>query len=309
MRFTRLMAALILAVMLLMVYPNALSDNLPPLVNDKEIHTVQNVPVWGYVEQYDPDGDAITLNVVQEAGKGMVTVYDATFVYRPFADEMGEDSFTVLATDSAGNYSRQATVTVQIEQNKMGDGFSDMRLHPSHYSALMLAQNNLVSGERVGDSLLFQPDRQMTQSDFMLMVLAVADTTNVHTPCVSTDLPNDKDIALWLKPYLRTAKRLGLIGAGEFYPDTPITRAEAVQLISRATGMQDVEAQALHIRDLEKIPAESLQSYINLAATDMLSLYDGYARPDEPLTRAAAADLVWQLYRFGQQQSAQGTSK
>ncbi len=309
MRFIRLMAALASAVMLLMVYPSALSDNLPPLANDKELYTVQNVPVWGFVEQYDPDGDTVAINVVQEASKGMVTVYDATFVYRPFADEMGEDSFTVVATDSAGNLSRQATVTVQIEQNKMGDGFSDMRLHPSHYSALMLAQNNIVSGERVGGALLFEPNRQMTQTDFVLMVLAAVDTTNMQVPCVSTDLPNDKDIALWLKPYLRTAKQMGVIGAGEFHADKPITRAEAVQLISHASGMKNVEAQALHIRDLSEIPADTLQCYINLAANNMLNLYDGYARPTEPLTRAAAADLVWQLYRYQQRQSAQESAE
>lgn len=304
MRIFRIMIATVLAVMLLIVCPYALSDNLAPIVNDKEVDTIQNVPIWGYIEQYDPDGDPVKLSIVKEAGKGMVTLYDSTFAYRPFSGETGTDTFTVVATDNAGNYSREATITVQIRQNKMGEGFSDMRLHPSHYSALMLAQNNIISGEQIGGALLFKPDQQMTQSEFMLMVLAATESNKEITPCVSTDLANDKDIALWLKPYLRTAKQKGLIGAGEFYANKPITRAEAVELISRASGMENVEAQALHIRDLADIPTSNLQSYLNLSAHNMLNLYDGYAKPLEPLTRAAAADLIWQLCRYTQQQAA-----
>ncbi len=297
-------AALILAASMLSIGSYALSDNLAPILGDKQLYTVQNVPVWGCVEQYDPDGDPVKLSIVQESKKGMVTLYDTTFVYRPYADEMGDDVFTIVAADTAGNFSRQAAITVQIQPNKMGAGFSDMRLHPSHYSALMLAQSGVVSGEMVGETLLFRPEQQLSQADFMIMVLAAVGTQEELAPCVSTSLANDKEIALWLKPYLQSAKQKGLIGAGEFHANRIITRSEAVELISRASGMEDVEAQAMHIRDLEQIPPTSLQSYLNLAALNMLNLYDGNARPNEPLTRAAAADLIWQLYRYRQEQAA-----
>lgn len=301
MKRMRILFACAFVASLLCTHTGALSDNLPPIVTAKQAQTLQNIPIWGSVGVYDPEGDAVTLEVVREAEKGMVSVYEKTFVYRPFAEEDGQDSFVVTARDSAGNLAREATVTVMIGQNKMGQGFSDMRLNPSHGSALMLAQAGVVSGEQVGEALLFRPQAPVTRSEFLLMLLAAVDTKEELAPCVNTGLPNDGELALWLKPYLRQAKRLGLAGPEAFMPEETLTRAQAVELVNRASGMPNVEAQMLHVSDLEEIPTACLQSYINLAAHDMLGLYDTRARPQDTLTRAVAADLVWQLYRVAAQ--------
>ncbi|MFA9379585.1 MAG: Ig-like domain-containing protein [Acetanaerobacterium sp.] len=304
MRFFRIIAAGVAAAALLTICPYALSQNLPPIVNDKQVQTVQNIPIWGYIEQYDPNGDPVILSVVKEAEKGMVILYGATFVYRPYTDEMGADSFTVTAADDKQTHSRDAQITVEIGENKQGEGFSDMRLNPSHYSALMLAQNKIVSGESIGGTRLFRPNEEISRTGFMLMLLAASGSDTELAPCVSVDVSNDSDIALWLKPYVHRARQKGLIDAGEFLGDESILRSEAIELVCRAAGIEDVRAQPVHILDVADIPADCLQSYLNLSARDMLCLYDGYARPLAPLTRAAAADLVWQLCRYRQANDA-----
>lgn len=304
MRTCRIIAALSAALLLFTVSAAALTTqnelNFAPLVNDKQCTTLKNIAIWGYIEQYDPDGDKTELSIVKNPEKASVTLYGSTFVYKPYPNETGVDSFTVAAKDSVGNLSGNATVTVSIEENQWDAGFNDMKNNPAHYSAVMLAKNNIVSGERIGTADFFKPKSLVTSGDFLVMLLAAAGTDEDLAPCVSTDVENDGDILLWLKPYVHYARQRGFISGKSFLADEVMTNSEAVSLTAKAAGMKDVYTQPMYIKDVGDIPAQHLQSYINLSAYGMLSLYDGYARPNEPLTRADAADLLWQLYCYRQ---------
>ncbi len=283
-------------------WTNAKTDglNLAPTVNAKAFETLEEIPIWGYLEQYDPNGDEVTLSVVREAGKGLVTLYGSTFLYKPYMGETGTDSFLVVASDGAGKLSKEAEITIRIGENLHNESYADMRGDPSHYSALMLLQHDLAGGERIGSARLFHPGEEIKSAEFLMMLLAATGDGEELAPCVSVDVSNNDEISLWLKPYLQRARQLGVIGAGRFDPEKTLTRCEAVELVCRASGMEDVHSRPVYIEDVGDIPAESLQCYLNLSACGMLELYDGYARPNQTLTRGAAADLVWQLYRYRQ---------
>lgn len=305
MRICRVTAALVMALLLLTAPTAALpaqdeKENLAPKVNSKQCITLKNVPIWGYIEQYDPNGDKTELLLVKSPEYGNVVLYGSTFLYKPYPEKIGSDSFVVAAKDNVGCLSGNAEISVTIQDNNWDAGYCDMKSSPAQYSAIMLTKSNILSGERIGTADFFKPKNVVTGGEYLVMLLAAMGTKEDLAPCVSTDLENDHEIQLWLKPYVQYASQLGIIPGEGFEPDKILTKCEAVTLTAKAAGMKDVYTKPMFIKDVGRIPAKDLQSYINLAAYGMLSLYDGYARPDEPFTRADAADLLWQLYCYKQ---------
>lgn len=305
MRICRVTAALATALLLLTVPAAALpaqagKENLAPKINSKQCTTLKNIPIWGYIEQYDPNGDKTELLLVKSPEYGNVTLCGSTFIYKPYPDKTGADSFLLAAKDSAGNLSGNAEISVIIQDNNWDAGYCDMKGSPAQYSAVMLTKSNILSGERIGTADFFKPKSMVTGGEYLIMLLAAVGTKEDLAPCVSTGLENDHEIQLWLKPYVQYASQIGIINGETFMADKILTKCEAVALTARAAGMKDVYVKPKYIKDVGSIPAQNLQGYINLAAYGMLSLYDGYARPNEPLTRAYAADLLWQLYCFKQ---------
>ncbi|SDM81077.1 Ig-like domain-containing protein [Acetanaerobacterium elongatum] len=305
MRICRAAAALVIVLLLLTAPTAALTaqgekENFAPKVNSKQCITLKNVPIWGYIEQYDPNGDKTELLLVKSPEYGNVTLYGSTFIYKPYPDITGADSFIVAAKDSVGNLSGNAGISVTIQDNNWDAGYCDMKSSPAQYSAIMLTKSSILSGERIGTADFFKPKSVVGSGEYLVMLLAAMGTKEDLAPCVSTGLENDHEIQLWLKPYVQYASKLGIISGNAFEPDKLLTKCEAVTLTAKAAGMKDVYTKPMYIKDVGRIPAKDLQSYINLAAYGMLNLYDGYARPDEPFTRADAADLLWQLYCYKQ---------
>jgi VCBS repeat-containing protein len=77
------------------------------------------VPAAGVLENdRDPDGDALSVTLVGEAGKGTVELQaDGSFTYRADKKAKGKDSFTYLVRDTTG-LTALDTVTIQIKGKK-----------------------------------------------------------------------------------------------------------------------------------------------------------------------------------------------
>ena len=56
----------------------------------------------------------------------------AKFVYTPYENKTGKDSFTYVAIDSAGNTSSEAKVTIQINKPDTKVTYADMEGDPAH---------------------------------------------------------------------------------------------------------------------------------------------------------------------------------
>ncbi|WRS28467.1 Ig-like domain-containing protein [Oscillospiraceae bacterium MB08-C2-2] len=274
------------------------SGNLPPVVEGMSISTVENIAVQSYLNVYDSEGDAVSIQVTQRPTRGEVTFDGKAFRYRPYQNMIGPDSFTVCAVDSAYNFSKEATINVEIEKSPLGFVFTDMKNSPSAYAAIKLHQSGVATGQRVGNQWFFYPEHQMTKGEFLVMLLAAIGQDKSLPPTVNTGLPSDSIIPSWLKPYVKQGLALGILAKNEdFLPDQIPTRAEAVILTDRAAGITDVKQYNLQISDLSDIPSWAMQSYMDLAAYKMLDLYDGSAHPSQPLTNSYCADLIWQLYK------------
>jgi hypothetical protein len=58
---------------------------------------------------YDPDGDALTVTATGPASGGFVTTDGVTVTYTPYADYNGPDSFSYTISDGTGG-----TATAQV---------------------------------------------------------------------------------------------------------------------------------------------------------------------------------------------------
>ena len=99
------------------VIPVGTPDNAAPVANDDTAITESDTPVDGnvLVNDFDPDGDTITVTSNTQPTNGSVTVNpDGTFTYTPEPGFVGEDSFEYTVCDDA-DPSLCATGSVTIE--------------------------------------------------------------------------------------------------------------------------------------------------------------------------------------------------
>lgn len=272
--------------------------NGAPKLQGALYETIENVPVYGNLVAFDPEGDEVELQICQPPQKGSVTFAGTSFVYTPYPGQRGEDSFTVQAMDRYGNRSNEAVAAITVRRGGGAPYFADMDRHPYEYSAIKLAQAGVLGGEQVGEHQLFYPQRQVSRGEYVVMLLAALGKDQGLTPCVNTGLQNDGTIPLWLKPYLSRAIECGIVTEEAFDTETVPTRAEAVVLCERAAQIGDILKYNLQIGDRDTIPSWALESYVNLSAYGILDLYDGNAYPMRALDRGYACSLLWQLYKY-----------
>lgn len=276
-------------------------DNLPPVIESAKVSTFKNMAVQGNLSVYDPEGDQIMIKVVEQPEKGAVSFRGSSFTYEPFLDMTGGDTMTFVCIDKQGNYSKTGTLEINIEKDRASFGYSDMQDNPSHYSAVKLHEKEVLTGEKIGDRYFFFPDRQVTRATFIKALNAALCETGQLEVCVNSGLQNDGDIPMELKSYVKWARDRQIITEKIWKPEEVLTRAEAVVLIDRAVDIDNVKSAALPYSDNTDIPSWALQSYMNLQAYRMLDFYDGLMKPTAGLQNDHMADLLWQVWKYTDQ--------
>lgn len=263
-----------------------------PIARDLELETYQNVAITGRFDGVDPEGDLLSYHVVKKPARGAVTVgEDGSFVYEPYEDKKGKDSFTYVAVDPAGNSSDPATVKVRIQKPDTQVTYADLAGHPAHRAALRLAEEDLLVGEKLGEQWFFRPEQTVTRGEFLTLAMHAADLEKLEG-VERTGFADDAAVETWAKPYVSSALRSGLVsgsldetGQAVFRSGDPITGAEAAVLLDRALQVTDVDAQTF----APAAPAWAAQSAANLSTCGML---DAGADLSAPLTRGEAAQLL-----------------
>ncbi|MBQ1281804.1 MAG: cadherin-like domain-containing protein [Oscillospiraceae bacterium] len=202
------------------------NKNKPPEAEDSRLETYKNLSVSGSLKCEDPEGDALTYTVVIAPKRGDVAIEsDGTFTYTPRKNKVGTDRFVYTATDGSGNTSAEATVTVQIQNPRIKGTFADMNGDPNEYEARYLRENGICSGEWIGDTLCFCPERGVSGNEFLVMLM--------HTAGIEAEEVSNND---WLTPWKEAALRAGL--------RTPvssecITEYEAASLVSSLLDLEE----------------------------------------------------------------------
>ena len=268
------------------------SPNSAPVAENLELTTYKNVEIQGTFAGVDPEGDLLTFRLVSKPARGAVTQPEdgsAQFVYTPYENKTGKDSFTYVAVDTVGNTSSPATVSIRIEKQKTKVTYSDMDGVAGHYEALRLAETGLLTGEKMGGTYLFHPEQAMSRAEFTALAMSAAGIEPLEGISV-TGFADDPVMALWVKPYVSAALRSGLIqgsldseGQTVFLPDEPITAAEAAVVLDRALNVTDVQDSTA------SAPTWASQSVSNLTCCGVLP---ADAVLEQPITRAEAAVML-----------------
>lgn len=182
--------------------------------------------------------------------------------------------------------------------------YEDMLSHWGAYSAGMLASRGYIIGEDYGNRFYFHPDETINRFEFILMVNAVF---GVQPKDSLADNPfSDKGIPAHVMRTGIAAYEYQIISGnreknGKIYlrPFNAITRAEAITILDYALQLDVYGVPETTFKDRESVPEWAVQSVRNLEAYGVIQGYeDNTIRPNQNITRAQAAEMVWQVLKF-----------
>jgi len=279
-------------------------SNQAPIAENMSLSTYKNVAVTSYFQAVDAEGDPLVFQVTSVPARGSVTLAEdgtSRFVYTPYENKTGKDSFTYVAMDSAGNLSNPAKVTVRIEKAGTTVTYSDMDGDPAYKAALRLAEEGIFVGEYVNGEYFFRPEETVSRSEFLTMAMAVAGLEPLQQVSI-TGFADDAAIPTWCKGYVSSALKAGVVqgsrneqGQVVFSPDTAITRAEATVMLNRLLQVSDVAVTTWASLGIEQNSQDhwAAQAAVNLATAGVLPASDSSPDAlDNRLTRAEVAELL-----------------
>lgn len=278
------------------------AENGAPVAENLELSTYKNVAITGRFAATDPEGDLLTFRLVDKPARGSVTIGEgencAEFVYTPYDNKTGKDSFTYVAVDAVGNTSAPATVKVRIEKAKTKVTYADMDGVPACKAAIRLAEEGVFVGECMNGEYFFRPDQVVSRSEFVAMAMKVAGQ-DALTTISRTGFADDEAIPTWAKGYVASGLKAGVVkgtigeeGRVVFQGDTAVTRAEASVLLDRALNV--TEATSVNgYADSDTAPVWAYQAAVNLETAGVLRTdSNGALALSDSLTRADAAELL-----------------
>lgn len=273
--------------------------NQPPIARNMDLSTYKNIAITGYFDAVDSEGDALSFQLTSTPARGAVTLAQdgsSQFVYTPYENKTGSDSFTYVAVDPAGNTSPEARITVRIEKAHTAVTYADLTGHSAHKAAIHLAEEGIFVGQKVNGRYFFDPDAPVSRAEFLTMAMQVAGMEPMEDVTL-TGFFDDETIPVWAKGSVAAALKAGVIrgcpnseGAPVFGPDTPITHGEATVMLNKLLNISDVP---LEVFSPEEQTHWAAQAAANLTASGVMRQENaGGTVLASPMTRAEAAELL-----------------
>lgn len=273
-------------------------ENNPPVARNMELTTYKNVAITGYFDAVDSEGDALTFQLTSTPARGSVTLAEdgsSQFVYTPYENKTGSDSFTYVAIDPAGNTSPEAKVSLRIDKPDTKVTYSDLEGHPIQKSAIRLAEEGIYVGRYVDGRYFFDPDQTVTRAQFLTMAMSVAGLEDLEGVTL-TGFSDDDTIPTWAKGAVSAALKAGVVqgsrnesGAPVFGAGDNISRAEAAVMLDNLLEITDVPV-AVFSSDAGHWAA---QAAANLSASGIIRADTaGAVQLADTLTMADAAEML-----------------
>lgn len=276
------------------------AENAAPIAENLDLSTYKNVAITAQFTATDPEGDLLTFQLVKKPARGAVTMPQdgsTEFVYTPYENKTGKDSFTYVAVDAVGNASAVATVKIKIEKPSTKVTYADMDGVSAYKAAIRMAEEGVFVGECMNGEYFFHPDAPVSRSEFVAMAMKTVGM-DALSDISTTGFADDITIPAWAKGYAASALKSGVVqgtadseGRIVFNPDNTITRAEAAVLLDRALQVSDVSEH--FYSDSEPAPAWAVQSAANLQTCGVLRADStGALGLSAQLTRGDAAEML-----------------
>ncbi len=275
----------------------SMNDALPPVPvteNDK-IESLAGVTVNDTLPLKN-EIENVTFSIEDGASHGTVEIIDTLtgqYCYTPDDAFYGTDTFTFYATSSSGERSNISKVTVKVHSNEKNFVYTDMENSEYHLAAAMLAKNDIMLGELKDGKRLFNPDKNVSRSDFLIMAM---DTANIAPTEDAPTFADSESFAPYESKYIAAAEKLGIAvgidteNGREFLPDQNITAEEASLIICRIGALEGYD----FIEDDISVSVMADEHYDALGvlvSADMCASVDA----GSDITRADAAKMLYSL--------------
>ena len=206
----------------------------------------------------------------------------------------GLHTVVIEAADDAGNLSRQA---VTITVGKVTDhAFVDIGTSWAAGYIDRLAARGIMQGSTVDGKKYYYPNSNLKRSEFAAMI---ARTLNLDTSSEEgLNFVDNDDIPSWARGPIAACVRAGLMegsSTGRFNPNSNITRAEVMTVISRSLPRGYVPSSKTYT-DQAEIPDWALTHVQIVSAIGLVGGYkDGSIQPNARITRAEIAKIFCYL--------------
>lgn len=155
-----------------------------------------------------------------------------------------------------------------------------------------LASANIIQGT---DNFLFEPDESISRADFVLMLYRAYDMSAYQTGSNFDDVPEDAYYA----DAVRAAKALGIVNGDNettFHPTVPITRQDAMVLLSRTisrTGIVFSAGDLSKVADANQIAPYARDAVGGLYAAGVVQGDEEGMRPTGQVSRGETAVMLY----------------
>lgn len=182
--------------------------------------------------------------------------------------------------------------------------FSDTATSWARAPIEAMAHLGIIKGRGTG---LYEPAASISRAEFAKLLVQ---TFGLKEPANTADFPFEDVKDDWAKPYIQTLAKLGYtqgvyvrqgdMGWSYFYPDRPISRAEAVALIGRLIGVTDLNPNlGGRFTDWNEVPTWARSAVYVLVVTGKVNgLPDGRFAPARSIRRDEAAQLLGGFLAF-----------
>ena len=278
--------------------PTVSSDGQDSLTTQRE------VSVWGVMRANDAESDALEYMVISYPKAGTLTVIEkrnGEFLYTPPTDYNGKVSFTFVARDEWGNFSKPQEITINVTERMSEVVYEDLKSHKDYNAAIALTAIGAVDGRLIGDGVYFMPEDKVTVAEFVTMAMKCAGIAP-NKSLTETYFDDDADIPTPMKSYIATAQKMGIVqgnfeNGGLFLrPNDPITRYEAAMIMAELIDSEG-EAALPSFSDCNTLPVWAEAAVAQMCA---VGIFDGSMETiggTDELSKIECAAYLYRMYK------------
>ena len=276
--------------------------NEAPVCRDVKFETYKNIANTGVLSASDPEGDTLTYQLVKEPKRGTVDIApDGSFTYTPAQNKVGKDAFTYTATDSAGNVSNVANVTVKIVKPTDKAMYQDLAGDTLAYTAMWLKDRGVYTGKRIAGNLCFEPEGTLTRGEFLVMAMKLLGA-EPESARLTSGFADESKTPAWMRPYIVSAFKSGMVSGVTspdgmvFRPSSNLTRAEAAVMLQNILDLPQSQEAAVFSEDC----AVPVWAQASVSALESAGISIPVTTSAENLTRREAAELLYECWTLCQ---------
>ena len=276
--------------------------NEAPVCRDVKFETYKNIANTGVLSASDPEGDTLTYQLVKEPKRGTVDIApDGGFTYTPAQNKVGKDVFTYTATDSAGNVSNVANVTVKIVKPTDKAMYQDLAGDTLAYTAMWLKDRGVYTGKRIAGNLCFEPEGTLTRGEFLVMAMKLLGA-EPESARLTSGFADESKTPAWMRPYIVSAFKSGMVSGVTspdgmvFRPSSNLTRAEAAVMLQNILDLPQSQEAAVFSEDC----AVPVWAQASVSALESAGISIPVTTSAENLTRREAAELLYECWTLCQ---------